>query len=31
MTIKQKDNIIAEVVSLIEKMIIVAWDFPRPQ
>ena len=31
MTIKQKDNIIAEVVSLIEKMIIVDEENPKPQ
>ena len=31
MTIKQKDNIIAEVVSLLEKTIIVDEENPKPQ
>lgn len=31
MTIKQKDNIIAEVVSLLEKTIIVDEEKPKPQ
>ena len=31
MTIKQKDNIIAEIVSLLEKSIIVDEENPKPQ
>ena len=31
MTIKQKDNIIAEIVSLLEKSIIVDEGNPKPQ
>ena len=31
MTIKQKDNIIAEVVSLLEQVIIVDEEKPNPQ
>ena len=31
MTIKQKDNIIAEIVSLLEKTIIVDEENPKPQ